>query len=105
MTVARTRISRYRPKGSHLWVMCFPEAQQRRGADLWDRCRRLVNDHCLSSGDISGFALVIWHENGATTADVANWGNLPGILIPDLVRNRLLGDKIEQWTIDRINGV
>ena len=68
------------------------------------RIRSVLDAH---GDDLRGFALVVWGSDGTSTADsgVRNTGNqtvIPPILIPDFVRNRLLGMTIEQWAIEAI---
>lgn len=70
------------------------------------RIRAVLDGH---GGDFAGFALVVWNAEGASTADMANreprqGAYIPAILIPDFVRNRLLGMKIEEWAVDTIRG-
>lgn len=52
--------------------------------------------------NVAGFALVIWGSDGGSTCDaqVADGSSIPTILVPDFVRNRLLAQRIEQWTLD-----
>lgn len=58
--------------------------------------------------DICGFALVVWGSDTRSTADlgceVTNGPHIPTILVPDFVRNRLLAQQIEVWTVDSMNG-
>lgn len=60
-------------------------------------------------GGFAGFALVVWAPDGASTADMGmksidQGAQIPSMLIPDFVRNRLLGMKIEEWAVDTIKG-
>lgn len=54
--------------------------------------------------DIGGFALVIWDPSGSSVAcmDVTR-SNIPSILVPDFVRNRLLAYRIEGWTMETVD--
>lgn len=58
----------------------------------------------FADGTISGYAIVVWGSDGKTSSVANTDGRIPGILIPDLVRNKLIADKIEEWTIDTVNG-
>ena len=60
--------------------------------------------------DLAGFAIVVWGEQGTSTADMRTRSPektgvvIPSILVPDFVRNRLLGMKIEQWAVETVRG-
>ena len=103
MTAARTRIARYRPMGSHLWVECFQPRSERIKGFIEDATKEVLRQH--GAADLAGFAFVVWGRDGESTCDCANLeGHIPTILIPDFVRNRLLAWRIEGWTLDTING-
>lgn len=55
---------------------------------------------------IAGFALVAWEADCTSLAvcHVGGASSIPTILVPDFVRNRLLAQRIESWTIETING-
>lgn len=59
-----------------------------------------------ASSPIAGFALVTWQADGASIAvcKVGGASGIPSIMVPDFVRNRLLAQRIESWTIETING-
>ena len=106
MRAARLRVKRWKPKGSHLWVTVLhkPDALDRERA-----VRRYVDDALIAQArdghEIVGFAFMVWDHRGTSVATAYNMdGHIPAILIPDFVRNRLLAGKIEQWTIDTLNG-
>lgn len=72
---------------------------------LADEVKKTVVDHCQNSIGPFGCAVVCWSVDMVTTGRVWNSATpLPGILVPDLVRNVLLGNKIEAWTLDTLNG-
>lgn len=56
-------------------------------------------------GPVAGFAVVVWGPDNKSTAlmNVAANSKMPLMMIPDFVRNRLLADQIERWTIADIN--
>jgi hypothetical protein len=67
--------------------------------------QRVVDAHRRGeSWGIAGFAFMVWSEDGASTSDARTDGHIPSILVPDFVRNKLLADRIEAWTVERING-
>jgi hypothetical protein len=53
--------------------------------------------------NLAGFAVVVWGKDGTISSMLRSDGRIPGILVPDLVRNKLLAERIEDWTIDTIN--
>lgn len=53
---------------------------------------------------LAGYAVVVWRADGGSTAYLQSNGQIPSILVPDFVRNRLLAQKIEDWTVDTLNG-
>ena len=54
-------------------------------------------------GKVAGYAFVVWDEEGGSSASAVGTCTIPGILVPDFVRNRLLAYKIEDWTIETVN--
>ncbi len=102
MKTARVRISRYRPHGSHLWVVCLETNQDKIKKSMKNRIDSVVEMH-TDSCKVNGFVVMIWDNDGTSTCDAVNFeGNIPGILIPDFVRNRLLAQKIETWTLETL---
>lgn len=73
-------------------------------ADTFDKAFAIIKDALASEPGPAGVAIVAWTAEGWTMGKVVNNTMLPGILLPDLARNVLLGIKIEEWTIDTING-
>lgn len=57
------------------------------------------------SEPVVGVALVAWSENNGSVAHVyvGDDSRIPFILVPDFVRNRLLANAIEKWTIDTLD--
>ena len=55
---------------------------------------------------IAGYAIVVWGSDGEMTSSLGCGprNRVPPILVPELVRNKLLAHKITDWTIDEING-
>lgn len=98
---ATAAVKRYR----RLKVVAFGPAKQKADrVKLEKRIRAVIDAHCDAGMDLGGFAMVVWNRDGASTCDMASDGGVsPPIMIPDFVRNRLLAQKIEHWTIDTIN--
>lgn len=60
----------------------------------------------VHSGRIAGMAFVVWEPDCSSTCVVSvnDSSTIPSILVPDFVRNRLLADRIERWTLDTVDG-
>lgn len=102
MKVSIPRLRRVRFKDGRCLEVLRPGASD--PAYLTRKLAAAVAVHTARAHGPSGAAIVLWDSAGYTTGVVVNGTPLPGILIPDLVRNVLLGHKIEDWTIDTING-
>jgi len=91
---------RFKDGGATVRVIHAPPKRKNR-ADLDRLVRETLAFYPSDSCDIGGFAFVVWDAEGASTCVLANYdGRIPSILIPDFVRNRLLAQKIIQWTMD-----
>jgi hypothetical protein len=51
-----------------------------------------------------GYAVVAWARDGKSWCDIqaADGSRIPCALVPDFVRNRLLAEKIEEWTLETL---
>lgn len=58
--------------------------------------REVLDQHSV---DFAGYAFMVWGMDGSSTCDLQTKSNIPSILVPDFVRNRLLGMKIEEWIL------
>jgi hypothetical protein len=103
MDIAQIRIRRYKLHGSDFWVNVFHDPKAWDDSRVTRRLKLSVQNHVNHGCDIAGFAFVIWSSEGATSSVVINNSRIPGIVIPDLVRNKLLAEKIEEWTIESIH--
>lgn len=66
--------------------------------------KHVLDTHSAHDSDIAGFAFMVWDKEGASTVKALRFtGAIPTILIPDFVRNRLLAETSEDWTIETIN--
>lgn len=78
--------------------------QRRQRKNIETSIAKVLDGQETCPGGLAGFAIVVWGLDGSSTAALATDGGVtPTILIPDFVRNRLLGEKIEAWTIESIN--
>lgn len=52
----------------------------------------------------AAMALVVWDADCNSTAKmvVSDMSSIPTILVPDFVRNRLLAERIETWTLETL---
>jgi hypothetical protein len=66
-----------------------------------ERVERVIDTH---TGRIAGVALVVWAPDNSSTVtlSVNDSSKIPSIMVPDFVRNRLLAERIESWTLDDI---
>jgi hypothetical protein len=107
--VARTRCGKVTLKrGGSLQLLRKPVSPERGCVEA--ELRRVLDNHTNAAGDrnVAGFAFVVWDGEGGSTAGmelytVEGGKTIPGVLVPDFVRNRLLAGKIEQWTLNTIN--
>ena len=99
----RLRSVRYKDGRGELRVM--PDHRASDKALIERRVRALLDAHHANS-DTAGFAMVLWGADGSSTCDMGagKRSNIPYILIPDFVRNRLLAAKIIDWAADDILG-
>lgn len=66
--------------------------------------KRQIDNQTADGSMIAGYALVVWGYDGKSTAkSFTDGGVSPSMLVPDFVKNRLLADKIEDWTIETVN--
>ena len=78
-----------------------------RGDDCAIIARRRMNRVMDAlDGPVAGMAVVVWGPDGASTAGmtIGRASRIPQILAPDFVRNRLLAERIESWTLDSVEG-
>ena len=103
--MASVRISRVKFKAGgeiHLLRPSVHEGRARVERDVRDT----LDQHFAQAGlDIAGCAFVVWDADFASTVAVWNGPASPmaSITLPDFLRNRVLGAKIEDWTLGTIN--
>lgn len=99
---ARVRIGKVRLKNGPV-ILRLPTHNERRTkmAQEWVKC--VLDAHVTADASVDGFAFVVWDRDGASTCKMIAGGGIPSILIPDFVRNKLLADKIEDWTLMTIS--
>lgn len=68
-------------------------------ADCLHYCKETIE---AQGEDFVGFALVAWGADLSSTSEckVSQGSRIPTILVPDFVRNRLLAERIEEWTVE-----
>ena len=102
MKVSIPRLRRIRYKDGRTFEVLRPKSFD--PLEVADKARQIVIDHATFGPGPYSVAIVVWGDDLATTGRVWNNSSIPGILVPELVRNVLLGLKIESWTIDTLNG-
>lgn len=97
MDNARVRIRNVRLKGN-VTLLRQPKDVDR------EHIERSVRSVLDSQHDLAGFAIVVWGADFSTTCDMDSGprSNIPSIVIPDLVRARLLAYRTETWTIQSL---
>jgi hypothetical protein len=87
-------------RGGSVELLRVPVSLDRKRVEM--QFRILLNNH---GEDIAGFAIVVWGSDlGSTAVSLLTPVNtIPSMLVPDFVRNRLLAQKIEEWTLDSVN--
>lgn len=103
MKTTTLRLRRIRFKDGRTLDVLRPKAKE---ADKMHAIYAKHGAECVSDfgPNLSGISLVTWGKDGSSTCMLLSDGQIPGILVPDFVRNRLLAKKIEDWTIDTVNG-
>lgn len=95
---ARVRIGKVTLKRDGPVVLLRPPKNNRQAAD--DRIRKCLD---AQGTDIAGFAFVVWGSDMKSVAELQVWDNpIPSAVVPDFVRNRLLADRIETWTLETL---
>lgn len=94
----RLRSVRFKNGGGELRVMPNSEPGN---ADVK---RRVLGALDSMSAPIVGIALVAWAEDNGSVAhlNISGESRIPFILVPDFVRNRLLANAIEHWTLESV---
>jgi hypothetical protein len=99
--IARTRIRRYKPHGSALWVVCLHQPDELNRPDFITRrvkfmCENLANP-------IAGFAIVVWDDDESSSCDWDIWHpRIPNVLVPAFVGERVKLEITEDSTIRRM---
>jgi hypothetical protein len=99
--IARTRIRRYKPHGSALWVMCLHQPDEMaRGAVIARRIEKMCSHF---EHPIAGFALVVWDGRESSACDWDIWAHrIPNVLVPDFAAERIRMEIFQDKTINRM---
>lgn len=100
-SIPRLRSVRLKDGGAEVHVM---RGGDPRAGFALERCRAVVSQHLRDGAEIAGFAVVVWGTFGESTCCMhcEDGRPFPSILAPDFVRNRLLADRIERWTLETV---
>lgn len=62
--------------------------------------RDMIDGMTKEGRPVVGFAMVMWDSENASNAACKAYpgSSIPSIAVPDFVRNRLLAQKIEDWS-------
>lgn len=101
MKTARVRIGKVTHKGSNLAVLRNAKSEDH-GVIIHHVSQAI---DAMKNCDVAGMAFILWDIEGTSVVKqlVKDGSRIPCILVPDFVRNRLLADRIEEWTIEIIN--
>ena len=97
MDAARTRIGKITLKrGGAVQLLRRPVSVERQCIE--QDIRDVLDAH---GGDFAGYAIVVWAPNSDSTASARSGqdSRIPTIMVPDFVRNRLLAERIEEWSV------
>lgn len=97
---AGCRIARVRHKESGLTLHRVMPEQDVAMINVMRGVRDTLSAHVDAGADIAGFAFVVWASDNTSTADLrcGARSKIPSIATPDVIRNRLLAFKIEEWS-------
>lgn len=100
MTHPGCRIRSVTHKVSGFRVEVIPKSSDREHILFMQAMRAALDEHRSSSDRrIAGFAMVLWDEEGSSTAmmHVGSGSHVLSMQVPDFARNRLMAAKICEW--------
>ena len=98
MAHARIRSVTFKNGGATIRLLHRPDFRQ----EARDLCNQVFSGHAEVA--VAGMAMVLWAADGQATAIMASGpGCIPGMLIPDFVRNRLMAERIIQWAVEAVH--
>lgn len=86
-------------KESGLRIVRLSSGPERTRRTILAETREMIDGMMSDGRPVVGFALVVWDSNGSSDAACRAYpgSQIPGIAVPDFVRNRLLAEKILEW--------
>jgi hypothetical protein len=100
--VAKVRISKVRLKNGPV-IVRLPDHNERRRAAIIAWVKKVLDSHITGEGQIAGFAFVVWDADGAASCKTLAGGCVPALLMPEFVKNKILAERITDWTLDEVN--
>ena len=97
MDAARTRIGKITLKSGGS-VRLLRDAKDDRRAFVEHKIRTVLDSH---GDDLAGFAFMVWAPDHRSTcfSSCNDTSDVPKIMIPDFVRNRLMAERIVDWSV------
>jgi hypothetical protein len=92
------RIGSVTLRESGLRIVRLTDGVERTRRAILSQVRAMIDGMGTDTPSV-GFAFVVWSADGTSNAIGCSYpgSNIPGILIPDFARNRLLAAKIDEW--------
>lgn len=94
------RIGTVTHKASGFRVVRLHDGPERTRAAIMNETRNMIDGMSADGRPVVGFALVMWDSEGRSDAACRAYpgSDIPSIAIPDFARNRLLAEKIGEWS-------
>ena len=91
---AAVRIGKVRLKNGPV-VVRLPTTAERDRKEVERKVKNVLDAH---DSAIAGMAIVVWADDGTSTADLRCWrGSVTRMQAPEFVKNRLMAEKILDW--------
>jgi hypothetical protein len=94
------RIGSVTHKASGFRVVRLHDGPERTRHAIMSEVRSMLDGLSENDRPVVGFAMVMWNADGTSNAACKAYpgSSIPSIAIPDFARNRLLAEKIEEWS-------
>ena len=100
MTAARVRIRTATLKSNGLRIVCLKNGHERTYDSIMSEMRELLDSMREHSQPAVGFAIVAWSADTMSWATARSYpgSSIPAIMVPDFVRERLMAERINEWS-------
>lgn len=94
------RIGTVTLKASGFKIHRLSDSHERTRERVMGETRACFDNMTYDGREVVGFALVMWDSDGGSDAVLRAYpgSNIPSIAMPDFVKNRLLAQKIMEWS-------